>query len=273
MIEYNGTLGTMGTLALAIILLPIFVGCTTNSMNLVESDTQTILTKQTNPKANPEATQQAVKNILDSTVHLVLKDANGKFLEGGSGFFVRPDLVVTNLYVVERAASGYAKLVGKGTAHPIEEIIRNEEHGLALLKVPAPGVKPLSLGNSDAVQYGSPVYVVKNLPELNNELLKGITTYRSIDNRTISIGSGGIYASGDKIIRGPYFYSGNIEWFGLTTQISRESSGGPVLNNQGKVIGISAHRGGISGKTGNFAISSKTLEALLRLEKLLDIVK
>lgn len=79
--------------------------------------------------------------------------------------------------------------------------------------------------------------------------------------------------SGNKVIHGPYFSSRNIEWLRLTTQISRESSRGPVLNSQGKVIGVSAHRRGISGKTGNFAISSKTLESFLRLKKLMETLK
>lgn len=129
-VEYNGTLGTIGILALAVILLSIFVGCATKPVSLEEA-----------------------KSILDSTVHLVLKDTKGESLEIGSGFFVRPGLIVTNLYVVEGADSGYAKLVGKETEHHIEEITRIEGHGLALLKVPAPGVKHLPLGDSDAVKW------------------------------------------------------------------------------------------------------------------------
>ena len=269
---YSRTLGIIGTHTLVTILLLTFLGCATRSTR-VKAVPLSILTQQTNSKANAEALQRAFKNVLDSTVRLVLQGDDGRSLKGGSGFFVRPGLVVTNLYVVEGADTGYAKLVGKDAKYFIEDIARNEEHGLALLKVTAPGIKSLSLGDSDAIQYGSPIYVVKNSSEFSKVLLKGIATYRSVDNRTISISSGGIYASGDKVIRGPYFYSGNIEWLGLTTQISPESSGGPVLNSKGKVIGISAHRGSISGKTGNFAISSKTLESLLRLKKLLDLVE
>lgn len=231
MVKYNGTLGTIGTLAGAVILLSIFAGCATKSVSFEKA------------------------NILDSTVHLVLKDAKGESLEIGSGFFVRPGMVVTNLYVVEGADSGYAKLVGKKTEYRIEEITRIEECGLALLKVPAPGVKPLPLGDSEAVKkYGNPVYVVKTSPKLNRgQLLKGTAAYHSAD---ISM-----------TVRGPHTSWRQIEWLLLTTQISRESSGAPVLNSRGKVIGVSVHRGGTSGKTGNFAISSKNLKLYFLIQE------
>ena len=242
-VEYNGTLGTIGILALGVILLSNFAGCATKSVSFEKA------------------------NILDSTVHLVLKDAKGQS-KIGSGFFVRPELVVTNLYVVKGADSGYAKLVGKETKHDIEEITHIKECGLALLKVPAPGVKPLPLGDSEAVKkYGNPVYVVKTSPKLNRgQLLKGTAAYHSADRSTTTVGTDAVAVDGDgKIIRGPDISWRHIEWLRLTTQVSRESSGAPVLNSKGEVIGVSAHRGGTSGKTGNFAISSKTLNFALSL--------
>ena len=246
-VEYNGILGTIGTLALVVILLSIFAGCATATKF--------------------ESFEKA--NILDSTVHLVLKDAEGKSLEIGSGFFVRPGMVVTNLYVVEGANSGYAKLVGKETEHRIEGITRIgiAGHGLALLKVLAPGVNPLPFGDSNIVR-GSPVYVVKTSPELNKgQFVKGIATDRLVDNHVIMLGKDVTYAKGDKIIHGPYSYIGNIEWrrLRLTTQMFRESSGVPVLNSRDEIIGVFSHRGGTSGETGNFAITLKTLKTFLLL--------
>ena len=77
---------------------------------------------------------------------------------------------------------------------------------------------------------------MKTSPELNRgQLVKGIATDRLVDNRNIMVSSGGTYVDGDKIIQGPYYYSGAIEWrrLSLATQISRESSGSPVLNSRG----------------------------------------
>lgn len=84
---------------------------------------------------------------------------------------------------------------------------------------------------------------------------------------------GGTYVSGNKIIHGPYSYVGNIEWRRLTTPISRESSGTPVLNSRGEVIGVSAHRGGTSGENGNFAITLKTLKSCLQHDEWMEKLK
>ena len=224
-------------LALAVILLSFFAGCATKSVSFEKA------------------------NILDSTVHLILKDAEGQS-KIGSGFFVSPELVVTNLSVVKGADRGYAKLVGKETKHDIEEITRIKERGLALLKVPAPGVEPLPLGDSSNA-VGSPVYVVKSSPELNKgHLLKGIVKARFVDSSATIVMPGGLVVNEDgEAIRESEFR--NIKWLQLTTQISRESSGAPVLNSKGEVIGVSAHRA--SGKTGNFAISLETLNSALLL--------
>lgn len=273
-IRYNRMLETIGTLALAILLVSIFVGCASkqanseaNSQRLSteqrnqEESSQLLSTKRKNPKAKTEPIPQIVKKALDSTVRLVLKDAEGKSLEIGSGFFVRPGLIVTNLHVVEGADSGYAKLVGKKVQYPIENIYRYEGQGLALLKVTAPGVEPLSI---ESYQYGIPVYVEGNSSELGKMFSKGNITHQSSDNTLISAsGVGSTAGSGSKVIRGTNSYQRNIEWFGFTTQISRERSGCPVLNSKGEVIGVSAHREPVSGKAGNFVISSKTLASLL----------
>ena len=263
---YSGTLGIIGSLTLVTILLLTFLGCTARPTDL-RVGVPPSLAEQANPKANAEAVQRTAKNVLDSTVRLVLQGADGRSLEVGSGFFVRPGLVVTNLYVVEGADTGYAKLVGKNTRYPIKNIDRNEEHGLALLKVTVPGVKSLWLGDSDTIQYGTPVYAVGNPPESRDMFSKGIATYHSFDNNVINIEEGGIVVLEDRTIRGPYLYVGNIEWLGLTIQISRRGSGCPVLNDKGEVIGVSSHRGSTSGRVGSFAITSKTIKSLLDLNR------
>ena len=256
-VQYGRMLGAIGTQALAVILLPIFMGC---------------------------ATKQAVKNALDSTVRLVMQDANGKYLEVGSGFFVRPDLIATNLYVMKDALrgdtqlvdannleslSGYARLVGKDTKYNIESIVSSMEHRLVLLEVTAPGVEPLSLGDSDAVQHGTSVYAVGNPSESGDMFSKGIATHRKNSKRMITMSTGSTTVIDGIVIHGPYSYSSNIEWIELTSQISQKGSGGPVLNDKGKVIGVSSHRG----VSNNCAISSKTLEAFLLHKTLLDLVK
>ena len=94
----------------------------------------------------------------------------------------------------------------------------------------------LSLGNSDTVQVGETVYAVGNPQGLEGTFSQGIVS--SIRQ----VGS-------DKVLQ-------------ITAPISPGSSGGPVLNSKGEVIGVSVatFRGG---QNLNFAIPSNYLKVLI----------
>ena len=187
----------------------------------------------------PEIAEKA----LAATVYLEMKDSNGKTLGFGSGFFVKPNLIATNYHVIAGAASGTAKLVGKYTTYKIEGFTATDEaNDLALLKVSAYGIKPLILGNSNAVKIGDTVYVAGNPKGLEGTFSDGIISSRR-----------------DKYTK---------ERFQMTAPISPGSSGGPVLNSKGEVIGVSvaAHRD-LDAQNLNFAIPSSYLKTLLTLSK------
>ena len=215
--------------------------------------TITVLAAQTVPAV--------AKKALDSTVRLVMEDVEGNSLEIGSGFFVAPGEIVCNLHVLQGAVGGYAQLFGKRTRYAIESIIRSKEHSLAILKVSAFGVQPLSLGSSDNVEYGDIVYAVGNSSDSETMVSQGTMRARYIDN--IQAGRGSLIVYGDRVITGPY--SSKTEWLQITAPITRGISGGPVLNSKGEIIGVATHRGGSGWQVGNFAVSSKTLKALLTL--------
>lgn len=187
--------------------------------------------------AHAQTAQEIAKKAFGSTVLLVMEDANGQPLSLGSGFLVRDGEIASNLHVVEGAARGYAKLVGQKTKYDIEGITAiDPQRDLVVLKISALGLPVLSLGNSDAVQVGEPVYAVGNPQGLEGTFSQGIVS---------SIREVGT----DKLLQ-------------ITAPISPGSSGGPVLNGKGEVIGVSVatFRGG---QNLNFAIPSSYLTALL----------
>lgn len=189
------------------------------------------------PTANAQSAQQIAQNAFGSTVLLVMEDANGQPVGLGSGFFVRPNQIATNLHVVEDAARGYAKLVGQQTKHDIAGITAiDAKRDLVILKVSALGTNSLSLGDSDAVQVGETVYAVGNPHGLEGTFSQGIIS---------SVRRMGA----DKILQ-------------LTAPISPGSSGGPVLNSKGKVIGVSVATFR-RGQNLNFAIPSNYLRTLV----------
>ncbi len=181
--------------------------------------------------------QQIAQKAFRSTVLLVIEDANGQPLSLGSGFFVKDDQIATNLHVVEGAARGYAKLVGKETKFNIEGYTAiDEKRDLIILKVAAFGTQAISLGNSDFAQVGETVYAVGNPRGLEGTFSQGIiSSIRPVGN--------------DKLIQ-------------MTAPLSPGSSGGPVLNRRGEVIGVSVLTIR-DGQNLNFAIPSNYLKNLL----------
>ncbi len=187
--------------------------------------------------AHAQTAQEIAKRAFGSTVLLVMEDANGQPLSLGSGFFVRDGEIASNLHVVEGAARGYAKLVGQKTKYDIEGITAiDAKRDLVMLKISPSRSQALSLGNSDSVEVGEPVYVVGNPQGLEGTFSQGIVS---------SIRDAGT----DKLLQ-------------ITAPISPGSSGGPVLNGKGEVIGVSVatFRGG---QNLNFAIPSSYLKTLL----------
>ena len=183
----------------------------------------------------PEVAEKA----LAATVYLEMQDSNGLPIGFGSGFFVKPNLIATNYHVIAGAASGTAKLVGKSITYKIEGFTAtNKYNDLALLKVSASDIKPLPLGNSDAIKIGETVYVAGNPKGLEGTFSDGIISSRH-----------GGHAKGR---------------LQMTAPISPGSSGGPVLNRMGKVVGVSyAILEG--GQNLNFAIPSLYVKTLLAL--------
>ena len=187
--------------------------------------------------AQAQTAQEIAKKVFGSTVLLVLEDANGQPLSLGSGFFVRDSEVASNLHVVKGAARGYAKIIGQKAKYDIEGITAvDPERDIVVLKLSGARASTLVLGSSETVQVGETVYAVGNPQGLEGTFSQGIVS---------SIREVGA----DKLLQ-------------ITAPISPGSSGGPVLNGKGEVIGVSVatFRGG---QNLNFAIPSNYLKTLL----------
>ncbi|MYB02601.1 tetratricopeptide repeat protein, partial [Candidatus Poribacteria bacterium] len=189
-----------------------------------------------------QTAEQIAEKALAATVYLEMKDQNGVTLGFGSGFFVKENLIATNYHVIEGAAQGTARLVGKYTTYNIEGITATDKtNDLTLLKVTAYGIKPLPLGDSNNAKTGETVYVAGSQSGLEGTFSRG----------TISIE-----------------FQDVKKWLQIIgTSISPRGSGGPSLNKTGKVIGISistpSDNLGLGAENGDFAIPVNSLKRLL----------
>jgi S1-C subfamily serine protease/tetratricopeptide (TPR) repeat protein len=172
-----------------------------------------------------------------SVVLLTMESANGEDRYLGSGFFVREGIVATNFHVVKGSAKGSARVVGMKTEYPIAGIVGiDRERDLVLLSVPGAKAPSLPLGDSSQLAVGDEVYVVGNPKGLEGTFSQGIVSaIRQAGSRTL---------------------------IQVTAPISPGSSGGPVLNSRGDVIGIAVAtiKGG---QNLNFAVPSLYLSPML----------
>ena len=127
----------------------------------------------------------------------------------GSGFFVKKNLIATNIHVVAGATSISAKVVGTDTVYTVEGVTAfDPKNDLVILKIAGEGV-PLPIGDSDLLQDEDMVQVV-GYPRGKYKVTEG--SVHSIRN--------------------------SDKWIRMKCKTDSGNSGGPVLNVKGKVIGI-----------------------------------
>ncbi|HVS20754.1 MAG TPA: trypsin-like peptidase domain-containing protein, partial [Pyrinomonadaceae bacterium] len=180
-----------------------------------------------------------VRRIKPSAVAVETFDLRGEKLSRGSGFFIDLDRIVTNRHVIEGAYRAEVHL-NSGHAYQVKSVVAVDAEGdLALLKVEAPPnlVRPLSLDRTSP-QEGESVVVIGNPFGLEGSVTNGIVSaVRDIP------GFG-------RIIQ-------------ITAPISPGSSGSPVVNMQGQVIGVATLQI-TGGQSVNFAIPSERIAQLHR---------
>ena len=196
-----------------------------------------------------QTAQEIAKRTFPSVVLLVMED-KGQPVSLGSGFFVSDNVIVTNAHVIQGSTSGYAKVINKDSKLEILGYTAIDElHDLVLLEVKNSNSNKIKLGKSELPEVGEDVYAIGNPQGLEGTFSKGIiSSIRDID--------------GHSIIQ-------------ITAPISPGSSGGPLINSTGEVIGV-AFASFKSGQNLNFAIPVKYIYSLLEntkpLEKLRNLL-
>jgi S1-C subfamily serine protease len=155
-----------------------------------------------------------VKRVKPAVVAIATYDASGEPLMTGSGFFLRPGQVVTNLHVVRGAVRAEIKtLDGKGRVFPVNGTLAIDEEGdLAMLSVETPTDRSTELA-SELPEEGEPIFVIGNPLKLEGSVSDGIVSaVREVPNSY-------------RIIQ-------------ITAPISHGNSGSPVFNMKGQVLGV-----------------------------------
>ena len=172
----------------------------------------------------------------------------------GSGFVISEDgYILTNHHVIEDAVNGGYQvqvLLGDGSEYEAQVVGYEADNDVAVLKIEASGLSPVTLGDSDRIRVGETVYAVGNpLGELEFTMTSGMV---SATDRAISSSDG----NGSAV---------TINMFQIDAAINSGNSGGPVYNSRGEVIGIATAKYASTGVEGlGFAIPINDAVAIAR---------
>jgi|LakMenEpi03Aug12_release.lakeMendotaPanAssembly.Ray.scaffolds.fasta_scaffold69854_5 hypothetical protein len=179
---------------------------------------------------------EIAKKAISSTVSIIAFDNFSHPLCYGSGFIIDDELIATNIHVIEGSNSVIIFKNGDQKKYTVSGYVAiDKTNDLVILKVPQLQGTKINFGSNVLPEIGEKVYAVGNPKGLNGTFSEGIISgIREIKTNSI---------------------------LQITAPISPGSSGGPVLNSQGQVIGI-AFASFLSGQNLNFAIPINYLIAL-----------
>jgi len=145
----------------------------------------------------------------------------------GTGFVVDANgWIITNQHVVSSTTATYKVVTSEGKQYDVTEIARDDANDIAILRINATGLTVLGLGNSDNLVAGQDVIAIGTpLGEYAGSVTKGVISGL---NRTVTT-SASWFGATQKT------YEGVIQ---TDAAVNPGNSGGPLLNSEGKVIGV-----------------------------------
>ena len=191
------------------------------------SNTTSQVSETSKPVAITPATEtvsQIVQNVKPSVVSIKAEGSSGSGT--GSGFIYREDgYIVTNNHVAAPAINGGKLTVylEDKTSFEAKLVGRNASYDLAVLKIDATGLKPVNIGDSNAINVGDLTVAFGSPLGLSGTVTSGIV---SALNRPVTAGG-----ADDQSF---------ISAIQTDAAINPGNSGGPLVNGQGQVIGVNS---------------------------------
>jgi hypothetical protein len=176
-----------------------------------------------------------------AVVSIIMSDKEGHPLAQGSGFVISKDgRIVTNYHVIKSGCSAIMKLPN-GAFFAVDGVLAFDKHrDVAIIKAHGNDFRALTLGDSARLQVGQQVIAIGSPLSLESTVSNGIiSAIRTVEEE------------GGKFVQ-------------ITAPISPGSSGGPLFNMAGEVVGITT-AGLVGGENLNFAIPINDARPLLTL--------
>jgi S1-C subfamily serine protease len=182
-----------------------------------------------------ESRELKLDDLKRAVVIVTTFDQSGQPLLQGSGFFVTSDTIVTNLHVITSATAIHIKTFS-GTTLIVQTVLACDAvSDLALLQVTGRAAAVLAVDAARPTE-GEPIILLSNPRGSTWRVARGVV------GRTWEFASTGSRLQ-------------------ITTDVFPGSSGGPVINRHGRVVGIAVMRME-SGDNLNFAVPAASLRRL-----------
>jgi S1-C subfamily serine protease len=163
----------------------------------------------------------SLSEVMKGTYAIYIQDNKGDWVQG-SGFLIEKNLLVTNFHVVEGFRNGLIRNNDKTPKYNIDEILKiDTDNDIAILRVEgieSPQILPFS---EKIPNIGDPIKAVGCPKGLEATVCGGIISqYR--ERNGANVAESGAYA----------------QLFQIDADINHGSSGGPIVNEKGHVVGI-----------------------------------
>ncbi|PYS91977.1 MAG: hypothetical protein DMF64_10495 [Acidobacteria bacterium] len=172
--------------------------------------------------AAPQATnyrQQFGDGILDAIVTIMIED-DGQARAVGSGLVVRGDgLILTAYHLVKGARTVAVRLRNGETFDKAELIAMDERRNVAILRIPAAGLYPISGAATEEAWVGSSVSVISNATGETSDAPLGILSSVSLADEISGAGKG------YRVLR-------------FTVPIAPTAIGGVLVDDKGRALGL-----------------------------------
>lgn len=178
-----------------------------------------------------------IKKIQPSIVSIITYDKSGEPLSSGSGFFINSSgNIITNCHVMEDAWDADIKTFEGNTYHVDKVLAHNYNSDIVMLSLKMPDNNKYIKITTEIPEIGSSVFVIGNPRGLEQTVSDGIVSAVRVD------------PDYGKVVQ-------------ITAPISPGSSGSPVMNMKGEVIGVATYQF-INGQNLNFAIPCLVIDNL-----------
>ena len=213
----------------------IYEGTRPSAVSLANVDGKTVLSAEEVYASNLESVVGVNGNVTTNVWGQTVKNA-----VSGSGFVISSNdtasYILTNYHVID-GVTDITVFFADGKSYDATLVGGEEENDIAVLKIDQGNLRPVVLGDSDAINVGEDVYAIGNpLGELTFTFTGG---YVSAKDRSVTMSDGTV-----------------MNMIQTDTALNSGNSGGPLFDKYGQVVGI------VSAKLSSSSSSEASVEGL-----------